>query len=752
MKNAKRALAIVLTILMLPLVSISASAETANYGNQDFESLAVGKPLETGDGFGSVPAISYAMEEEDGNSYARIPFVGEEGTSSTSNWDKSLTVNHAAMDRGESFTFEVRYRPHFNGADAAPTVEAQFLSYRFNNPSGKTENGIFMNLYKIDLATGQITGCGELVPEAKGLNLDEWNTVKLVFYPESSSFRLYVNGVLYSVQTSQPHVSAGFTNSYQSGCSDVVIGANQLILAKCNKNRGAYVTEANKDGASYLDVDDFCVYETPKIQYTMNGVELFVGEGSILNLAKGSKRLLWANIELANGEQYTTDDPWIAVEEGMKINSAAVDFESVAAEARLCKPLGLRFVTQVNLADLEALRATPDVKEVEVGTVILPTLSVKGIGQFTHDILKKVGRVLLPMKDWYSVDEENGTATYAASLANIKEENYNREYSGVGYLKVVFEDDSEMFVYASSAVDSKNSTSLTAAAGKQLSSGKVKGEAKKAMQELKDQYNNDTMALYGKDLQGLNVLALGDSLFSGTNGYPQNVQWVNKLGIECGWNLTNLGTSSMTVSWTERNNDSAHGNKNSMYDWLFNGKNDFCWGSTSKHRSPNPFFHTGNPDRDHPEKVDLIILEGGCNDYGTAIAAPLGTVDSKDPATFLGAWNCVTERLLEIYPNATIVFLTTWRLNPQTRDGDALTSIEFSESVIELYNQKYADNVRISLINAGNPEISGVDMFNKDWKQTYSTDSYHLKDSGMAVMANNMLPLLWQILKNTGKI
>ena len=486
MKTAKRILAMLLTVLMLPLVGMSAFAQSQDYGTQDFQSVTPGKKLETGDGLGGVPPISYALEEGD-TRYARIPFAGEEGSSSTSNWDKSLTANHAALDSGDSFTFEVNYRPHFNGAEGAvPTVEAQILSYSFKNPSGKTENGIFMNLYKIDLTTGMISGCGELVPDAKGLILDEWNTVKMVFYPESSSFKLYVNGELYSEQTSQLHVAAGFSNTYQGGCSDVKIGANQLILVKCNKNTGAYVAEANSDDASYIDVDQFRMYETPKIKYTMNGEEVFVGEGSILNLAAGDKRLLWANVELPNGEQYTTSDPWIQIEEGMKINAAAIDFESVAAEARICKPLGLRFITKINLEDLEALRATPNVKEVEVGTVILPTLSVKGIGRFTHDILKKVGRVLLPMKDWYSVDEATGTATYAASLANIKEENYNREFSGVGYLKIVFEDDSEMFVYASSGIDSTNSVTLTGAARKQLSSGKVKGEAKEAMQEFKD--------------------------------------------------------------------------------------------------------------------------------------------------------------------------------------------------------------------------------------------------------------------------
>ena len=122
-------------------------------------------------------------------------------------------------------------------------------------------------------------------------------------------------------------------------------------------------------------------------------------------------------------------------------------------------------------------------------------------------------------------------------------------------------------------------------------------------------------------------------------------------------------------------------------------------------------------------------------------------MDSRDPGTFLGAWNLITERLLEQYPNATIVFLTSWRLNPQPRENDTITSIEFSESVITLYEEKYADNDRIALINAGDPAVSGVDMRNTEWRTEYSTDSYHLKDTGMAVMADNMLPLLWNIVR-----
>ncbi|MBE6589165.1 MAG: SGNH/GDSL hydrolase family protein [Ruminococcaceae bacterium] len=751
MRLGKRILAITLALMMLPTIIFSTSAENVSYGEADFEDVAVGKTLEIGDGFGGVPAIS-SVREESGNRYVRIPFVGEAASSPSSNWDKSLTAKHDALNSGDSFTFEVSYRPHFNGTEnVAPTVEAQFSSYTFRNPNGKVENGIFMNLYKIDLVSGKISGCGDVVEGAEGLVSDAWNTVKLVFYPNNSTFKLYVNDALYSVQSELAHVSAGFANTYYGGCTDVSISSDRLILAKCNKNQGAYVSAEEIENASYIDVDNIRIYETEKVNYTYNGTESSIGKGSILDLTAGGKKLLWANIELANGEQYQTTEPLVSVEEGMKIDAAVIGLDSVGVEARLCKPLGIRFLTSVNLADLEALRTKEGVQAVELGTLIVPTLSIGGIGRVTHETVKKVAHAEVLMQDWYSKDEKNATATFAGSIANISEENYNCEFSGVGYIKILFEDESEMFIYASEVIDSKNTSSITNAASKALRSWKIKGEAKDKMEEVKKLYEDDATKLYGKDMNGLNVLALGDSLFSGTIGYEKSAQWVNKLGLDCGWNLTNLGIGSMTVSLTERNNVSAWGNKNSMYDWYFNNKNDFRWGSTAKGVSPNEFFTCGNVSG-KGEDVDLIILEGGCNDYGTAISAPLGTVDSTDPSTFLGAWNCIVDRLMVDYPNATIVFVTSWRLGSQTRAWDTLSSIEFSESVIKLYNERYSDNPRIALIDAGNPAVSGVNMLDSTWRNTYSTDSYHLKDTGMAIMAENMLPLLWKIAKNTGKI
>ncbi len=270
-----------------------------------------------------------------------------------------------------------------------------------------------------------------------------------------------------------------------------------------------------------------------------------------------------------------------------------------------------------------------------------------------------------------------------------------------------------------------------------------------------------------RELDGLNVLALGDSLFSGNDlglgvGGSRSGQWVNLLGANSSWSLTNLGIGGMTVSYTS-NNYTTKGKKCSMYDWLFNGHNDYHWNAPS-HRvytkgtydsqaydantacTYNKYFQIGQFEGKTNADVDLIILEGGCNDYGTEIAAPLGAVGDTSGGAFISAYHAVAQKLLADYPNAKLVFITTWQLNPQTRP-DNLTSIEYSESVIDLYEQCYADNDRVFLIDAGDPNVSGINMLDNAFVEEYSRDRYHLKDNGMKVMADHMLPYLWQIIK-----
>lgn len=748
MRMKMRVVSLILALLMLlPMGAVGVSAASDEYALVSFEPLEVGALTLGGTYFARVPNLSEVREEGE-NQYLRIPFVGsyqKDATTNvetvTGNCESGLQVKHTALDKGVGFTLEVDYRPHYNGA-ANAMVEVLFDRYTFTAPNGDLKENADgdLTLFYINLKDGSLTGCGTLVKGSAGMKLDEWNRLMLTYHPEDGKYEIYINGALYS-RMENPRLQAGklsFVN-----CKNIHIYAQQLIVARCVKNADAYTERDEGEATNYIDVDNVRLYKTNEAKVTLNGEETFVNLDVGLDLSHSEKKLLYAEVTHPGKSTFYTAHTSFPVETGTVINTRYVGLDTVKDDdfaVRVAGGVGLRYLTAINKVDYEGLGKDEKIKSYTLGTAILPADLLAG-KTLDAETLESVKHLEIPVKEgaWYSDRlSVRYCHTFAGSIVKIKEENANREFIGVGYVRVTMQNGTTLTLLAQTEPVAGQIMSFAAYKERNMNMGLEK-DAREALAKYE--------ARMMEELKGLNVLALGDSLFGGTGGYPQSTQWVNKLGRDCSWNLTNLGTSSMTVSLTKYNNQPDHGNKNSMYDWLFNNKNDFRWGSTSKHTSPHPFFSCGDISGD-PNDVDLIIFEGGCNDYGTAISAPLGTVDSRDSGTFLGAWNLITERLLAEYPNATIVFLTSWRFNgSQQRENDTLTSREYSESVITLYEEKYADNDRIALIDAGDPEVSGVDMTNTAWREKYSTDSYHLKDTGMALMACNMLPLLWKIVK-----
>ncbi|MBQ8415301.1 MAG: hypothetical protein IJX13_00145, partial [Clostridia bacterium] len=260
-KLTVRLLALLLAVLtVLPMSWFSvAAATTLSFGKQNFESLTTDKALTTADGFAAVPVYSSAKQESNGqNKYAHIPFVGGEAPSNTSNWDKSLQVNHQEIKAGTNFTIEISYRPHYGGS-GAPTLEAQFLRYGFTD-NGTPYEGIFFNLFTIDVKSGVLTSAGTLVQGAEGMILDEWNTVKVIFQSTEGRLEIYVNNKLYSVKENFRGVDSSW--EAHTNVKDISVHENMLIVGKCNKNKGAYTATEGAD-TSYVDVDNVKIYETP---------------------------------------------------------------------------------------------------------------------------------------------------------------------------------------------------------------------------------------------------------------------------------------------------------------------------------------------------------------------------------------------------------------------------------------------------------------------------------------------------------
>ncbi len=374
-----------------------------------------------------------------------------------------------------------------------------------------------------------------------------------------------------------------------------------------------------------------------------------------------------------------------------------------------------------------------------------------------------------------NIDDDPTTTHFVGSIVNIMDANLSRDFAATGYVKVTLFSGA-VYYYYSNTVCVAN---IQAKAGTVKESVDMSGWSNSSKKIIEAYSNAQSFAeMYAGDLSNLDVLALGDSLFSGNDTtlgldggvlYDRSSQWINALGQKYNWNLTNLGIGGMTVSYQEDVNYLTKGKKASMYHWLMNDINEYHWNvqdeslifsESNKYQyytnsqgtqcTYNTYFQIGSFEGKTNADVDLIILEGGCNDYGTEIAAPLGEIGSTDGSTFIGAYNAIAQKLTQMYPNAKIVFWTTWYLGNQSRP-DNVTSMEYSTSVNRLYEEYYADNAQFALIDAGNPAVSTIDMRNASFRAEYCikpTDSYHLNNKGMALMTEIMTPYIWEYWVN----
>ncbi|MBE6590340.1 MAG: SGNH/GDSL hydrolase family protein [Ruminococcaceae bacterium] len=738
-KTGLRGCALLLSLLfLLPAAVFGVAAE--DYARQEFEALAAGSvPLE-GDVFAEVPTHS-AVVKEDENQFIRVPYVGSYTEKSdtanevlTGNCGAALRLKHDALDKGGALVIEADYRPHSNKT-ASTFAEVLFTEYSFTTSTGKAlqSDGQEMQLYKINLSDGALTlgSGGKRVAGVDGMVLDEWNTVQVVFYTSDASYEIYVNGALYGYQYN-PKVTAFDGNKVSAffNVRDVKLGKDSLVIVRCDKTSSFTETDLG-GGTNYIDVDNVCIYGAREVTVTLDGEEKKVVTDIGLSLSNSDKKLLYAEVKNPNEPiYYTTDTTLTDIMDGAVINTCFVGLDTVDGvdSIRTEEPYGLRFLTAINKVDYDSLRANGAVKRFELGTVILPADSLPS-DRLTGEELEKLTYLDVPVEndEWYD-HEVRHSHVFAGNIVNIKKQNYNTPFLGVGYVRATMRDGSVLTVFAEDQKEDIATKTLAFAAHEEMM---LNNDLDKAtLDAFKEFAANAAM-----ELEGLNVLAMGDSLFRGAqneNGYHQ---WINKLGRQYHWNLTNLGISGATISYQPSKN---LGNA-SMYNLLFNHSEEYCYGSTADEM----YYNVGNPSGVKAD-VDMILLQAGSNDYGKTAQAPLGTVGSTDPSTFLGAWKLVVDRLLVDYPNATVVMMTAWENGNQTRK-DGAEAIPYTSSVVDLYEELYCDHPRVRLIDSGDPEVSNVHIRDAAWRKQYAFDSFHLTNEGMAIMANSMMPLLQEV-------
>lgn len=209
--------------------------------------------------------------------------------------------------------------------------------------------------------------------------------------------------------------------------------------------------------------------------------------------------------------------------------------------------------------------------------------------------------------------------------------------------------------------------------------------------ELKLWIEESKKVNYYSNLEGITLNAIGDSYFQGDKLATEYV-WLNLLSIKYGITLHNAGKNGSTVSAFVTTN------------------NPICRRYTSM------------PSND----PQIVLVEGGRNDYNKN--TPLGTVDSTDEKTFMGALNVTLTGLKKMYPSAMIVCITPWNFTG-TNTTTGFTYRDYVNAMIAV-----AEAQGVYCINASDPKTVGVDMKDSSFKAKYSMDGTsisHLNMEGM---------------------
>lgn len=275
-KRTNRLIALVLALVMLASVfTLPAFAEETKeaqvFAEVDFEDAAVNKvtldPPEgspegtvgpevdgtsiTAEGIKTAhPYVSIGQDATHGK-YAVIPFRGEalDGTANGSgNYDKSFYVQHpeVSYETTQGVIVEFEIFTHFVQIEGAkdPTVEFQFGNVNHRETGEGKVSTSWITLGQLNLKTGVLDMMGKGMVENSKLTVtpDAWNTIRYEFDLANSLFEVYINGEKYATYCTL----GSFRN--------VVVPAGRLIIAKCNKNVGAY-TDKDSEGNAIADTD-----------------------------------------------------------------------------------------------------------------------------------------------------------------------------------------------------------------------------------------------------------------------------------------------------------------------------------------------------------------------------------------------------------------------------------------------------------------------------------------------------------------
>lgn len=198
-------------------------------------------------------------------------------------------------------------------------------------------------------------------------------------------------------------------------------------------------------------------------------------------------------------------------------------------------------------------------------------------------------------------------------------------------------------------------------------------------------------------LKGKSILLLGDSLFAGYGLEDFSQSWCGMLETQYGMELTRRAVSGSTFGTSS------------------------SWGY-----EPGGYYYPICRRELQEGDFDVILVTGSGNDWYCEI--PLGTdLTSRDTTNLMGAINTTIDRLEQLYPNALILFVTSWN---STGEYNSLgyTTQDYNDTLMLVCQTR-----GILYFEACDPTVSGIDASTEAFRADYflnSLDYWHLNAAG----------------------
>ena len=349
----------------------------------------------------SFPYIKHLTSDNSFVKYEIFPAKTFEAAIGGANVGKPLVYQSAALSYKDT-GYALLEGDFFIEEGSTGVIESQLGAFTCDvlNAYGmlvETKNVSGLSLFAIDVATGKITNENSTNSANVALDVGAWNNVKVLVNLKNGMIKVYVNGVQ----------AIGFVSGYENITLDTEWNA---AVVKPSGDTQAAINEG------FVAVDNF-------------------------------RTTMWYIEETATvSEMFLSDEAFQSYVAGA---ITQIDLASV----RLGSEPGLRFATAVNDNRIQVLNSIFGADNVKLGTMISPDAYLTGY--LTDNKVENVSRADLDAasadlgRDAYidvayggeyftgDVDADYGNnRIMVGSITNIKKENVDRAFAGIGYLEV----------------------------------------------------------------------------------------------------------------------------------------------------------------------------------------------------------------------------------------------------------------------------------------------------------------------------